>query len=161
MHTVFSRNDLLKRAAPLLLLAFACTTLQPAFAQSRPPGKQTLKSIVARHAKANGVPTPLAHAVVTIESGYRPRIIHRGNYGLMQIRLGTARSLGFRGHPRQLLAPEVNVRYGMLYLARAWRSSRRNVCGTVKRYQTGTGAGRLSRATLRYCAKAKRLMARR
>lgn len=126
-----------------------------------PASRTALRTLVSHHAAANGVPVRLAHAVVMIESGYRPRIVHRGNYGLKQIRLGTARAMGFRGSPRRLLHPPTNVKYGMRYLGRAWRSSRHNVCGTVKRYQTGTGAGRLSRATLRYCAKAKRLMAHR
>ncbi|MGE3643427.1 MAG: transglycosylase SLT domain-containing protein [Beijerinckiaceae bacterium] len=120
-----------------------------------------LRKSVARHAAANGVPPALAHAVVVLESTYRPSIVHKGNYGLMQIRLGTARAMGFRGGPRQLLQPDINLRYGMKYLARAWKGSGGNVCGTIHRYRTGFAAGRLSRATLTYCARAKRLMAKR
>lgn len=138
-------------------LAISAATLPPAAQAS---GRHELQSLVHHHAKANGLPLALAHAVITLESGYRSKIIHKGNYGLMQIRLGTARAMGFRGTPRQLLNVDTNLRYGMRYLGRAWRSSRRNVCGTIKRYQTGSGAGRISRATLRYCAKAKRLMAK-
>ena len=126
-----------------------------------PAQAKSLRALIDRHARANGLPVRLAHAVIQLESGYRAKIVHRGNYGLMQIRLGTARAMGFRGSARQLLMPDTNLRFGMRYLGRAWRSSGRNVCGTIKRYQTGTGAGRLQRATLRYCAKAKRLMARR
>jgi soluble lytic murein transglycosylase-like protein len=127
-----------------------------ASSQQRP-----LRALVERHAHANGLPVALAHAIIRLESGYRTRIVHKGNYGLMQIRLGTARAMGFRGSARQLLHPDTNLRYGMRYLGRAWRASGRNICGTIKRYQTGTGAGRMQRATLRYCARAKRLMARR
>ena len=119
---------------------------------------RSIQSKIRLYAKANGVPLKLAHAIIKLESGYRAGIIHKGNYGLMQIRLGTARSLGFRGPARLLLTPEYNLQYGMRYLGQAWRASGRNVCGTIKRYQTGSGAGRTLRATVRYCAKAKRLM---
>jgi soluble lytic murein transglycosylase-like protein len=155
-HTGPDRGSII--AVLATALTFAAGSLPSA---AEPSSRAALRTLVSQHAAANGVPVRLAHAVVMIESGYRPRIVHRGNYGLMQIRLGTARAMGFRGSPRQLLHPPTNVKYGMRYLGRAWRSSRHNVCGAVKRYQTGTGTGRLSRATLRYCAKAKRLMARR
>jgi len=137
--------------------------LMPVFvAHAASAGMQKpLRGMIERHAHANGLPVKLAHAVIFLESGYRARIVHKGNYGLMQIRLGTARSMGFRGPARRLLQPEINLRYGMRYLGRAWRASGRNVCGTIKRYQTGTGAGRMAHATLRYCARAKQLMTRR
>ena len=147
------------RQIPLFLFIFATFSLANGAAMARDGG--SLRKIVAHHAAAHGVPPSLAHAVVVLESTYRPAIVHRGNYGLMQIRLGTARAMGFRGGPRQLLQPNTNLRYGMKYLARAWKGSRGDVCRTIHRYRTGSGAGRLSRATLTYCARAKRLMASR
>ena len=142
-----------------VVLLIGIAGLFPATAVAKPTG--SLRTLVQHHAKANGVPLKLAEAVIRLESGYRPGIVHKGNYGLMQIRLGTARAMGFRGIPRNLLIPDQNLRYGMRYLGNAWRASGRNVCGTIKRYQTGTGSGRIGRATLRYCAKAKRLMSQR
>jgi len=47
-------------------------------------------ALVAKHAAANGLPEHLVHRVIRIESRGNAAVVHRGNYGLMQIRLGTA-----------------------------------------------------------------------
>ena len=120
----------------------------------------TLRQIINRHAVRHGVPIELAHAVVMLESRYRARIVHKGNYGLMQIRLGTARSLGFRGTGRQLLQPAINLHYGMAYLGRAWRASGGNVCRTIQRYQTGRSSRYMLGATKKYCTRANRIIKR-
>lgn len=161
MKSLLSCNSRLKklRLLALCIAVAACAGMLEPVPQAF--ARDGLRQMVAQKDAAHGVPPALAHAVVILESRYRPRIVSKGNYGLMQIRLGTARAMGFRGSPRQLLQPETNLRYGMKYLARAWRASRGNGCGTIKRYQTGTGAGRYSRATLTYCARARRIMASR
>lgn len=149
---------LLRLAASLsLLAALAMAPLQTAHAQTK--SAQALRQLVAAQAAAHGVPVALAHAVVTIESSYRPRALNRGNYGLMQIRLATARSMGFRGAPRDLLDPAVNTRYAMRYLGRAWRAAGGDVCRTIQRYQTGSLNRRMPAATRAYCTRARRLMA--
>jgi soluble lytic murein transglycosylase-like protein len=56
-----------------------------------------LDGLVEQQASANGVPASLVHRVIVRESGYNPRAAHAGNYGLMQIRLGTARAMGYSG----------------------------------------------------------------
>ena len=48
-------------------------------------------------AAANGVPVSLVHRVIMRESRYNARAVTGGNYGLMQIRLGTARAMGYGG----------------------------------------------------------------
>ena len=53
--------------------------------------------MIAAQAEANGVPVSLIHRVIMRESRYNPRAVSGGNYGLMQIRLGTARAMGYRG----------------------------------------------------------------
>jgi soluble lytic murein transglycosylase-like protein len=119
-----------------------------------------LRGIVQRHAAANNVPFALADAVVKIESRYNPRASNLGNFGLMQIRLGTARSLGFKGSAQGLLDPETNARYGMRYLAQAYKLAGGDTCRTIMKYQSGHGATRLSSANRTYCTKARTLMAR-
>jgi soluble lytic murein transglycosylase-like protein len=119
-----------------------------------------LRSTVQRHAAANNVPFALADAVVKIESRYNPRASNRGNFGLMQIRLGTARSLGYTGSAQGLLDPETNARYGMRYLAQAHRLAGGDMCRTIMKYQSGHGATRMSAANRAYCAKARTLIAR-
>src|SRR6202035_5318598 len=63
---------------------------QNSFNQSAP-----LDGMAASQASANGVPVSLVERVIKRESGGNPRAVSRGNYGLMQIRLGTARAMGF------------------------------------------------------------------
>ena len=118
----------------------------------------TLRGLVARIAAENGVPYSLANAVVTIESRYNPHVSNGSALGLMQIKAQTARGLGFRGAAAGLFDPSVNVRYGMRYLALAYRESRGDLCATVMRYQSGIAARRLSAANRAYCARAHRLM---
>lgn len=123
-------------------------------------GRNTpLRDLVARHAAANGVPFPLAHAVIMMESKYAARIAHAGNYGLMQIRAQTARGMGFSGSPAGLLDAETNLRFGMKYLALAYRMAHGDTCGTVMRYQSGVGTTRMNAANRAYCARARAYMA--
>lgn len=119
-----------------------------------------LDARIAYHAAANGVPLSLARAVIRQESNFNPRAANRGNFGLMQIRLGTARAIGFRGDARALMNPETNLTWGMRYLGRAWREARGDTCRTIQRYQTGQITARIPAATLAYCARARKFMAR-
>ena len=85
---------------------------------------ETYDKLIAAHAAANGVPESLVHRVITRESRYNPRLIgHCGCLGLMQIKLGTARSLGYEGNAQGLLDPETNLTYGVKYLAGAYRTA--------------------------------------
>jgi soluble lytic murein transglycosylase-like protein len=120
----------------------------------------SLSEKISRHAHKVGVPVPLAKAVIRLESNFRPRASNKGNYGLMQIRLGTARSLGYGGGANGLLDAETNLTYGMKYLAQAYRMARGDTCGTIMRYQSGLGATRMSSANRAYCGRARVLMAR-
>jgi soluble lytic murein transglycosylase-like protein len=115
---------------------------------------------IARHAQAHGVPVPLARAVVRLESNFRPTAANKGNFGLMQIRLGTARSLGYQGGAAGLLDADTNLTFGMKYLAQAYRLAGGDTCGTIMRYQSGHRATRASSANRAYCGRAKMLMAR-
>ena len=117
-----------------------------------------VKSMIAEHASANGVPYALADAVIRIESRYNPHAANGANIGLMQIQARTARGMGFSGAPSALLQPETNLRYGMKYLALAYRQSNGDTCQTVTRYQSGHYSGRINQA---YCSRAKAIMASR
>jgi soluble lytic murein transglycosylase-like protein len=122
---------------------------------------QNLRARVAQHAASEGVPASVANAVVMLESRYRPHIVHSGNYGLMQIRYGTARSLGYRGSPAGLLNADTNLQYGMKYLARGWRASGGDLCRTIAHYQTGRLMRSIPASSQAYCSRAKRLIAQR
>ena len=93
--------------------------------------------MVARHAAANGVPASLVHRVIMRESRYNPRAISKGNYGIMQIRLGTARAMGYTGTAAGLLDPEVNMTYAVKYLAGAYKTAGGSEGGAVANYARG------------------------
>jgi soluble lytic murein transglycosylase-like protein len=105
---------------------------QNSFNQSAP-----LDSMAASQASANGVPVSLVERVIKRESGGNPRAVSRGNYGLMQIRLGTARAMGFSGSAAELLDPQVNMTYAVRYLAGAYRAAGGNENRAVALYASG------------------------
>lgn len=152
MNRSSSRSPL-RIAALVLPLALA----SPALANE----SASLRQQVERHASSHGVPGKVAHAVVMIESRYRPGVAHRGNYGLMQIRYGTARAMGYRGEPSGLLNADTNLTYGMKYLARAWKQSNGDLCRTIAQYQTGRAVRSIPRASQVYCSRAQKIIASR
>jgi soluble lytic murein transglycosylase-like protein len=81
-------------------------------------------ALVASHAQANAVPEALVHRVIVHESRYRPDLVGRGGtIGLMQIKLATARGLGYTGDAAGLRDPDTNLAYGVKYLAGAYRTA--------------------------------------
>ncbi|WP_187972075.1 lytic transglycosylase domain-containing protein [Aquibium microcysteis] len=121
--------------------------------------KGGLPAIVTRYAKAYGVPVALAHAVVTVESNFRPHVTgSAGEIGLMQIKPATARMMGYSGSAKGLYDPETNVKYGMKYLAKAHELGGGDTCGTILRYNAGHAAKRMNRISSAYCTKVKRVI---
>jgi soluble lytic murein transglycosylase-like protein len=106
-------------------------------AREAAPGQGTYSEMVQRHAAANGVPISLVHRVIMRESRYNPRAISKGNYGMMQIRLGTARAMGYSGGVAGLLDPEVNMTYAVKYLAGAYKVAGGNEGAAVMNYARG------------------------
>ena len=125
----------MKRTILLLLLAVIAGvfTSRPALAQQR----AQYETMVASHAAANGVPAELVHRVIVRESRYNPHTVHRGNYGIMQIKLPTARSLGYTGTAEGLLDPETNLTYAVKYLAGAYRAANGDYNRSVAYYASG------------------------
>src|SRR6516225_9351717 len=81
-------------------------------------------AMIATHAAANNVPEALVHRVILRESRYQPNLIGRcGCIGLMQIKLATARGLGYTGDAQGLRDPNTNLTYGVKYLAGAYRAA--------------------------------------
>ena len=105
---------------------------QNSFNQSTP-----LDGMASAQASANGVPVSLVERVIKRESGGNPRAVSRGNYGLMQIRLGTARAMGFSGSASELLDPQINMTYAVRYLAGAYRAAGGNENRAVALYASG------------------------
>src|SRR5262245_56465565 len=94
-------------------------------------------ALVAKHAAANGVPEALLRRVIHIETKGNARLVSKGNYGLMQIRLGTARAMGYTGSAEGLLDADTNMTYAVRYLAGAYRVAGGNHEQAIRNYQRG------------------------
>src|SRR6478736_8977600 len=117
------------------LAAMAAILVSPqAFAQQR----AQYDALVAAHARANDVPEALVHRVIVRESRYRPDLVGRGGtIGLMQIKLATARGLGYTGDAQGLRDPDTNLAYGVKYLAGAYRAADGNHDRAMHYYASG------------------------
>ena len=88
------------------------------------PDPRAFDKLIAAHAKANFVPEQLVHRVIVRESKYNPDLVGRGGtIGLMQLKLATARGVGYAGDAEGLRDPEINLKYGIKYLGGAWRAA--------------------------------------
>ena len=114
---------------------FAIVALPAAAADAT--DRAAIEALIAKHAKANGVPVSLVHRVVRRESNYNSRASHRGNLGLMQIQYGTARSMGYSGSAAGLLDADTNLSYAVPYLANAYRVAGGNENRAVSLYTSG------------------------
>ncbi len=106
-------------------------------AQSALEQSSAYAGMVEAQASANGVPASLVHRVIMRESRYNAHAVSAGNYGIMQIRLGTARAMGYSGSAAGLLDPETNMTYAVRYLAGAYRAAGGNESRAVALYASG------------------------
>jgi len=102
-----------------------------------PARNDNVSTMAASQASAAGLPASLVERVIRRESGGNPRAVHAGNYGLTQIRLGTARAMGYTGSAAGLLDPQTNMTYALRYLAGAYRAAGGNESRAVALYSRG------------------------
>src|SRR4051794_27063532 len=109
---------------PALSLASLAALALLSFSHTAQAQHADYDAIVATHAAANGVPEALVHRVIVRESRYQPHLVGRGGtIGLMQIKLATARGLGYTGDAAGLRDPATNLTYAVKYLAGAYRAA--------------------------------------
>ena len=73
-----------------------------------------------------------------MESRYQAGLVGRGGtIGLMQIKLATARSLGYTGDAQGLRDPDTNLAYGVKYLAGAYRAAGGDHARAMHYYASG------------------------
>ena len=82
------------------------------------------------------------------ESRYNARARNRSFWGLMQISYPTARSMGFKGSPSELLNPVVNLTYAVPYLANAFIVAGKREDAAVRLYAHGYYEAARSRGLL-------------
>jgi soluble lytic murein transglycosylase-like protein len=122
----------------LLVLVWLAALAALPFPQVAQAGHSEYDALVETHAKANNVPAALVHRVILHESRYQPNLVGRcGCIGLMQIKLATARSLGYTGDAQGLRDPNTNLTYGVKYLAGAYRAANGDHSRTMHYYTSG------------------------
>lgn len=94
-------------------------------------------ALISKYAALYKVPEALIHRVVHRESRYDPEAYSRGNYGLMQIRYNTAKSMGFDGPAKGLFDAESNLKYAIKYLRGAFIVADGNHDQAVRLYARG------------------------
>lgn len=75
-----------------------------------------LHEMIRAAAVSHDVDPKIALALIDVESSFKPTASKDGNYGLMQLRMATAKAMGFKGNFNDLMTPESNLEYGMRYL---------------------------------------------
>ena len=125
----------MKRLLSLACFATIATLYFPEIALAQ---RAQYDALVATYAAANGLPEVLVHRVIVRESRYQPHLVGRGGtIGLMQIKLATARSLGYSGDAAGLRDPDTNLTYGVKYLAGAFRAANGDHDRAVHYYASG------------------------
>ena len=138
----------------------------PASPMTQPPiraanPRALYRALIEREVRGTSLPADVAEAVMGVESGYVPsRIGADGEIGLMQVMPPTARMLGYSGTMEDFAAPEINIKYGVIYLSQAWVKAGGDLCTALMKYRAGHGETRFSQLSVDYCIKARgRLMA--
>jgi soluble lytic murein transglycosylase-like protein len=125
----------MKRPTLLACLAAIAVLQLPHAASAQ---RADYEALVASQASANGVPVELVHRVIVRESRYQPRLVGRGGtIGLMQIKLATARGLGYTGDAEGLRDPNTNLTYGVKYLAGAYHAANGDHARAIHYYAAG------------------------
>ena len=96
-----------------------------------------MRAQIVAAAERNDVPVSLVQRVVIRESMHRSWARNGPYYGLMQILPQTARTMGFRGQPDDLLDAETNLKYAVRYLRGAWLVSGGDEAEAVMWYARG------------------------
>ncbi len=118
-------------------ILFATIAAVPAAAVAQGGPHDNIDALIEQQAKANKVPSALVHKVVKRESNYNPRARGGSALGLMQIKHATARGMGYTGEASGLYDPETNLKYGIAYLATAYRLAKGDVDQAYRYYNRG------------------------
>jgi soluble lytic murein transglycosylase-like protein len=133
-HHALTEANFMKSAVSLAWLIAIATV---PFSQGALARDAQYNALVATHAKANNLPEALVHRVIVREIGYRPHLVSHGNIGLMQIKLGTARGLGYTGTAEGLRDPDTNLTWAVKYLAGAYRVANSDHKRAMRYYASG------------------------
>lgn len=120
----------------------------------------TFRALIEKEAEAQKVPPKLAVAVFELESDLDPaKKGPDGRIGLTQVNFRIAKALGYKGTEKGLADPETNVKWGMKYLAGAYRRAGGDTCRTTMKFQGGHYVEKELALHRTYCDKVKQQMA--
>lgn len=114
------RTFLIALPAALAACGRTPSPVQPAEPPLYPNETPELRASINRWADFYDVPRPLVHKLAIRESTHNPRARNGPYYGLLQILPQTARTMGFRGQPSDLLDADTNLQFAVKYLRGAW-----------------------------------------
>lgn len=106
-------------------------------------GTLTLAAVFTLVSTTYDLPKGLLSATCFVESGHRIQVVNhkdggsRSN-GVCQMKLATAKYLGFQGTEKELMKPEVNVYWAGLYLQRQLKRYDGDVRHAVAAYNAGS-----------------------
>lgn len=116
--------------------------ITPAYAQT------DLRPLFKQAASQEGISAPLLSALCWVESSHRSviRILDGSSpsIGVCQVKLRTARSVGFTGTAKELLKPEINIFIAAKYLHYQLERYNQNWKMAVTAYNRGKFKGRLN-----------------
>jgi hypothetical protein len=142
----------------LALVLGACTTADPKLpnaasiplpepsprlasaTDTKPQPRSSNKSVdglISKYSVAYAVPESLVRRVVQRESRFNPAARNGPYWGLMQMLPATARGMGHGGSAKDLLDAETNLKYGVRYLAGAYKVADYNPDQAVRLYSRG------------------------
>lgn len=103
----------------------------------------TLLFLFATASATYGLPQGLNTAICTVESNLNPKAVNEddggsASLGICQIKLYTARTLGFKGTATELQRPETNIRYASAYLRSQLNRYSGDIRKAVSAYNMGT-----------------------
>lgn len=106
-------------------------------------GTLTLAAVFTLVSTTYNLPKGLLSATCFVESSHRVQVVNhkdggsRSN-GVCQIKLATAKYLGFTGTEKELMKPEINVYWAGVYMSQQLKRYDGNVRYAVAAYNSGT-----------------------
>ena len=85
-----------------------------------------------------GVSFKLLAAICMVESSYNPNAVNGTHYGLCQIKLSTAREMGFTQEPSRLFNPYINAYFSAKYLQKQLKRYKGDTEKAIAAYNAGT-----------------------
>lgn len=103
----------------------------------------TLALMFVAASQSFNLPTGLLSSLCFVESSHNVKAIHHddggsNSVGICELKLSTARLLGFKGTERQLMIPKDNIKYAAKYLKKQLKRYHGNISKAVAAYNAGT-----------------------